>query len=140
MTVNRKATGLAVSIPKGMMISGLLSLVLTLCMSGIIAYVIENEMMDEMNIGYAIMLMLIVTSYLSATIAWRKIKHRRMLVCTLAGMIYFGILLSITALFFGGQYDAVLETVLLIMCGSALAMLPIKKTGRKYWKKRKAYC
>ena len=141
MTSNQKVTGTAVSIPKGMFYSGVVSLILTLLLTGILAILVEREVVEERNIGYGIMVILIVTSYISAMTAWNKIKHRRMMICLLSGIVYCVILLSITARFFGGQYGSVWETMLLIFCGSMLAVLLGGKQNadKKIGKIRKMY-
>lgn len=141
MTMNTNHTGRATSIPKGLAISGALATTVTIIGSGIIATLINTQMITESNIGYAIMIMLIVTSYLCSLTAWIKIKHRRLLVCISAGCVYFAILMSITAMFFGGQYSSVWETALLVLCGCLLATMHEKKTKKrkKYRKAGKAY-
>lgn len=64
------------------------------------------------------MVLLIVSSFAGAMISFGRIKRQRMLVCIVSGVIYFAILMSITALFFGGQYSAVGTTALLVLAGS----------------------
>jgi dolichol kinase len=57
-----------------------------------------------------------------------------MFVCLISGMIYFCVLLSITALCFGGQYQGIGVTGLVVLCGSCCAGLMglrEKKQGRK---------
>lgn len=139
--MNHKPTGRALSIPKGLAAAGIISAGLTLLGSGVIALLVNTQMMKESNIGYAVMVMLIATSYVSAFAAWRLIKHRRMQVCSLAGCIYFLVLISATAMFFGGQYSSVWETALLILCGSMLAALHGTKPAKtkKYRNTGKAY-
>ena len=141
MTLNQKPTGMASSIPRGLVISGLIGVITTLIGAAIVAYLVDKELLDELKIGYAIMVMLLLASYLSALTAWKKIKHRRIIVCLSAGGVYFGILLSITALFFGGQYQAVGETAMLVLCGSMLAaMSGLKgKSSSKYRRVKNAY-
>jgi hypothetical protein len=56
----------------------------------------------------------------------------------MSGGLYWGLLLCITALFFGGNYDAVPETAAVIITGSgcaAMVSLPQRQTKPK--KKRK---
>jgi len=131
MTINHKPTGIALSFPKGLAISAIVSFLTTLVLTSIIAYLIDKEIINESSVGYAIMVMLILTSYTGSMIAWIKIKHRRLMVCVAAGGIYYCLLLSITALFFGGQYQAIGETALLVLCGSLLAtMSGIKRRNK----------
>ena len=69
------------------------------------------------------MVLLIVSSFAGAMIAFSRIKRQRMLVCIVSGVIYFAMLMSVTALFFGGQYSAVGTTALLVLAGSGTAAL-----------------
>ena len=141
MRRNIKQTGTASSIPKGLLVSGIVGLLTTLAGSALTALLISTEKMDETYIGYGVMVIILISSYLSSIVAWIKIKHRRIMVCALAGCVYFCILLSITALFFGGQFSAVGETALLILCGSMLAVIhkPIQKNGLSYQGFQKAH-
>ena len=81
------------------------------------------QKLSEEKIGYGVMVILVLVSFLSAELACSKIKRRRGVVCLASSGIYLGSLFSITALFFGGQYGAVSETVFLVMLGGGLAML-----------------
>lgn len=109
------------SMPGGLAMGGLVSLGITLAGSAILAWLVDEEMMAMESIGYGIMVMLLGASFLGAVTAYGKIRRRRLLVCAASGLVYIGILLSITALFFGGQYSGVAVTVLLVLAGSVAA-------------------
>ncbi len=130
MVVNRKVSGTAASMPGGLVLGAVVSLGVTILMSSLLAKMINDGMMKAENIGYGIMVLLLAASFTGALTACSRIKRRRMLVCGLEGLIYFGILLSITALFFGGQYSGVGVTALLIMAGSFCAALLGLRQGR----------
>ena len=130
MVVNQKVTGKASSMPAGLAFGALCSVMSTMIFAGILAKLIEKETIPESSIGYGVMILLILSSFLGAMMAFGKIKRQRVVVCGASGAIYFGILLSITAMFFGGQYSAVGETALLVVCGSGLAALLGLQEGR----------
>lgn len=109
---------------------GICSLLITLACAAVLAWMVAEERMPETGIGYGVMILLLLASFAGAMVSWGKIKRQRMLVCVLSGAIYFGILLAITALFFGGQYSAVGVTGLLVLCGSALAAMAGLRQGR----------
>lgn len=137
MHLNRKPSGLAMSIPGALTLSGILGLVLTLSSSAVLAKLVDIQKMQEQNIGYGIIGMLLCVSFLCAVFAAERVKHQRLLVCLLSGVVYWCLLLSITALFFGGQYGAVGETGLLILCGSAIAaLLGMRRGTRRKWKRK----
>lgn len=82
------------------------------------------------------MIILTAASWIGAAIAVSKIKRKKGIVCLLSGICIYGILLAITALFFGGQYDGAGETALLIGCGSVLALI-LRPNGRNVKKRRR---
>ena len=120
-------TGKAKSIPKGMTIAVLIGMSSTLAMSAAIAIALNNESITWQQAGFWIMGMLFVASFISGKCAYLTIKRQRFAVSIMSGVLYWGILLCITALFFGGKFGAVLETAGVIgagCCSSALLMLP----------------
>ena len=130
MVINRKVTGKASSIPAGLALGGFVSLLITLILAGIIAKLVSTEKLAEENIGYGVMVLLFTASAAGAITANTRIKRQRLAVSCLSGLVYMGILLSITALFFGGQYEAVGVTALLVLGGSLVTALVNFKAGR----------
>lgn len=131
MTINQKSTGRAMSIPAGLAFGAGISLGITLFMAAIIAYLLETEKITWEGAGYGIMALLLIASSLGSMMAYSMIKRQRLLVCLLSGVVYLGILLSMTALFFGGQYDAVGVTMALIIAGSGTSgLLGMREKGR----------
>ena len=123
MTMNQKPTGTTMSMPAGLAIGGIFSLIITLIMSAIVAKLIEGEVIAQRNVGYFVIGILLISTIVGALISFGRIKRRRMIVCLISGLIYYCILLSITALCFGGQYQGVAVTGLVILCGSCSAGL-----------------
>ena len=130
MVVNRKPTGRAMSIPGGLAVGILFSMAVTLVLTAVLAKLVETETVPQEKIGYGVMVILVLSAFIGAMTAFSRIKRQRLMVCGLSGVIYFGVLMSITALFFGGQYSAVGVTALLILLGSAAAALLGLKQGR----------
>ena len=128
MATNRKPSGRAMSMPAGVLMGTLISIAVSLLGSLLTAYLLSKETLRETGIGYAAMATLIAASLSGCIIAVGRIKHRRMLVCMLCAVSYFGTLLAMTALFFGGQYSGVGVTALLIFGScSVVALLGLKK-------------
>lgn len=123
MAVNHKPTGRAASMPAGLLQGALVSIAVTLSIAAILAKLLDSEKIGWENIGYGIVFLLLAASFLGAIAAYRKIKRQRILVCAASGVIYFGVLLAVTALFFGGQYHGILVTFVLIFAGSVTAGL-----------------
>jgi len=117
MVANKKVTGKASSMPTGLAIGVASSLGMTGLGASILAKLIASETVAELGIGYGVMLILLFSSVTGSFIAFKKIKHRRMTVCVLTGLIYCCVLLSVTAACFGGRYTGVHVTALVIMSG-----------------------
>ena len=123
MTVNHKPTGTAASMPLGLLFGACISLGITLMAVALIAKLVSSEYIKESQIGYGIMVTLLAASFLGAQASMGRIKRRCLLVCALSGLVFFLILLSITGVFFGGQYEAVGVTGVLVLGGTLLAVL-----------------
>lgn len=130
--------GKASSIPAGMAISSLFSIITTMIICAVIAYLLDQEKISWEETGYIIMIELLITSFCTAKIAANAIKRQVFLVSVMSGILYWGLLLCITGLFFGGKYSAVPETALLILAGSVTgALLSISKSSRTTRRTRK---
>lgn len=137
MRYQQKATGRAMSMQGGLALGAGISTLVTLLLAIILAKLIDSEKLPWENVGYGIMITLIGASFLGAYCASKRIKRLHMLVCLTSGGIYFAVLLSMTALFFGGQYEAVGITALLVLAGCISAgLLSLGRTKSGYGKKR----
>lgn len=123
MPIRKLQTGRATSMPQGLFIGLVISIVTTLISISILAKMIEKEIISLQNIGYAIMPILLGAPFLGAYISAKQIKRQRLAVCLSSGVLYWLILFAITALFYGGKYEAVAITAALIMTGSLTAFL-----------------
>ena len=103
MVNTKKRSGQAMSIPAGLMIAGVCSLIISVIGSIILGWMIDAEFLIWENAGYGIMLILFFASFLGSSMASAAIKQRRFLVSFLGGVTYYLILLLITTLFFGGK-------------------------------------
>lgn len=123
MVANRKPTGRAVSMPAGLSMGALFAVIWTILGAVIVGKLVDSETIPESAIGYGSAVILLTASFGAAMVAFGRIKRQRALVCMAAGGIYFLLLLSVTALFFGGQYTGMGVTALLILAGSGTALL-----------------
>lgn len=134
MVVNQKATGRAISMPLGLLIGSGVSMAVTLMAAAVLAKLLDSERLDWENVGYGIEIALVLASFCGAMTAFRKIKRQRLIVCAVTGILYFCMLLGLTALFFGGEYESVWLTAGLILAGSGIAAvlgLPGEGKGRR---------
>lgn len=133
---NQKPTGRALSIPGGIAMGTCLSMIVTILSCAILAWMVDNEKMQWEKIGYGIMVVILMASFLGALLSFQKTKRQRLMVCLLSGVAYLAVLLSLTALFFGGQYQAVGVTSVLILAGSGTAgILGVKPASRRSHRK-----
>ena len=134
MRYSQKTSGRASAMPAGLLYGALVSMIITVIGSAVTAKLMDMETVGSGAVGYAVLLMLMLASYLGAAVSCRRIKRQYLAVCLLSGTVYFLILLSITALFFGGQYEAVGVTGILVLGGSLLALLTgtgVNKAGKR---------
>lgn len=140
MPALKKHTGKAYSVSGGMAMSALINLIVTILWSLVIAYLMNKETITWQQAGYWIMGGIFCASFLGAKTAFIFIKRQRLLISLMSGILYWGILLCITALFFGGNCEAVLETAGIITSGSVTAaLLTMPHTAQKHRKKGRAY-
>ena len=139
MVSTKKVTGKAASFPVGLAVGLAVSMGITLMSAALLTHLVLSEKMSENAIGYGAMVILLIAAAVGAWIAAVLVKHRWMVVCLGAGGSYFLTLLAITALFFGGQYQGVGVTALLILGGSGGVGLLGLRQGKKVSFKRKKY-
>jgi len=140
MTIAVRNSGKARSIPRGLLFAASVSMIITFVLSAAITHALNTEKISWNQAGYWIMVGLFAASFIGGRCAIKAIKRKRIAVAVMSGFLYWGLLLCITALFFGGNYDAVWETAAVIAGGSGTSFLfsdSIYKNSRQ--KKRKAY-
>lgn len=132
-----KLKGRATAIPVGLAVGGIISLIITLAGAAATAHLVLNERIGENGIGYASIVILLLGSVMGAWGAFSCIKKQRLQICLLSAATYYLLLLAITALFFGGQYQGMGVTAVVILIGGAIvALFPAKgKTNFKFRKR-----
>ena len=136
MTRMMKRTGCAKSMPAGLAIGAGSAMGITLLGCGLSAKLVDMELMEQGKIGYAIMIVLMAASFASAIVSCKKIRRRKALVCACSGAVYMLLLLIMTALFFGADYEAVWETMAVISAGSMLALISENGRSKRVGKKK----
>lgn len=138
MTAGQRTQGKVRSVPVSMLLSvgGELPLMIILCW--VLAKLIDTELIPETTLPYGVWGILLISSFTGAQIACKRVGKYKLLCCLLSGCVFMGSLLSMTALFFEGQYDAVGGTVSAILLGCLLGILPVclQKSRRKKRRKK----
>lgn len=140
MVVNRKPTGTAKSMPMGLLVGWGISMLMTVLLCGLLAGLILSGKTGWEAMGYGAIGILLAASYVGSGVSCRLIMHRKLLVCILSGIIYLCSLAAITALLFGGKYEGIWLSALLVAGGvgaSALVHCAEKRDGGRRRKKRR---
>lgn len=130
MLSNRKPTGTASSIPGGLAIGVMAAMLLTVLLGCLLAVLISREVVQEDAIGYGVMAILFLSAAVGGSAAYSRIRHRCMVVFALSGLSYLVTLTGLTALFFGGQYEGIFPTAMLIIGGSGVGFLRSASASR----------
>ena len=132
MAVIYKSNGRAMSLPGGVMLGAGVSVLWSVVTAAVAAKLIEKEVFSEDAIGYGCMIILLTASLLGSVTACKRVKRQRAVVCLCTGGAYFLTLLGITAMFFGGQYEAVGVTACMILAGCAsVILMGLRQPGRR---------
>lgn len=123
MGIHQKITGRSSSLGGGIAAGVAAALALTLLLGALLAFFISREVVRQENLGYGVMVILFLAAALGCRLAYRKIKHRRLLVFFLTALGYLVSLTAITALFFGGRFEGIFPTAMLIIGSSGMAFL-----------------
>ena len=123
MIVNQRATGRALAAPAGIAFGVGVSMLLTLLGAVVTAWLINGETVSETAVGYGAMLTLILASVAGSWIAVALVKRQRIAVSLVTGAVYLLLLIGTTAFFFGGQYQGILPTALIVASGCVASVL-----------------
>ena len=139
MTVNHRPTGVAKSIPVGLAYGWLAETIcMLLCCVVLSVLILGGKLKWEMS-GYGIMVMLLVCSYIGASVSFNMVGHRKLMICLLSGGLYILTIIGIMTLFFGAQYSAVGTSSLLILGGSLTSALVHSAEKKKRGANRKKH-
>ena len=121
-------------IAKGIGISLIVSIIVTILGTFLTAHLIHKEIISESSVTTIAVIVLSLSSAAGAFSAICVIKKMRLQISLLSGGVYMLLLLSMTALFFGGQYESVITSMLAVLggCGVvAFAYLIPKGKGKR---------
>ncbi len=135
----KKVTGTAMGIPGGLGLGILVCLLITLMGAALTAWLVTSERIGEGTTGYAAMVILALSSAVGSLVAVHFVKRLRLQVCMLTGGLYYLTLLAMTALLFGGQYQGMGISAIIILAGCAIVAFLPSKNGRVGLKRKKAY-
>ena len=133
-----KLTAKAMSIPSGLALGVIVALAVTVTGAGTAAWLILRGILVEGASGYCAMTILLLASIAGAAVSAGTIQRLRTQMCLLSGGGYYLCLMAVTALFFGGEYQGMGVTALMVFCGSVLViLLPPGSKNRSGYRRRK---
>lgn len=118
-----KLTAKAKSIPAGLVLGVAAAMAVTGVGSAAAAWMILRGFLQETAAGYCAMVILLLSSAVGAALAAGTIQRLRAQMCLAAGGGYYLCLLAVTAAFFGGRYEGMGVTALMVLCGTVLVIL-----------------
>lgn len=123
--MQNKVTGRASSIPAGLAVGALISILVTVGICVIGGWMIGCEMMEQNKIGYCSITALLASSILGSMVASKKVQRKRLLITLVSGGIYYAVLVAITIIFFDGSFQGMGVTFITVLVGVLVsALLP----------------
>ena len=133
--MNKKWFGIPICAGIGMLIS----LTVTLIGCAIMSSLILAEKLGEGSVAASTVVIRLLASIVGAWIATMISKQQRLQVALLSGVLYYLALLATTALSFGGQYQGLGISALIVFAGCGLVILISGKNSEKKRWSKKAY-
>ena len=127
MKIKRKMNSKELSLPMGIGLGLLICAIMTIAGTAAISHLTLTERIGEQSIGIWSKVVLFLAVLIGAWSAVTATKQKRLQVCLITGGIYSLLLLSATAMFFGGRYRGVGISLLVVLAASAfVAFMPVK--------------
>lgn len=132
MMINNKDRGLSTR----RMVVGIAVCFLSVIVSiTVVAGLASSGTIKEDRMDHWVALAHFISSILGSSAVIGKIRENRFVISLLVGVVYIAVLLSITALFFNGEYKSVLVTMFVVISGCFAATI-VNNGGRKAGKTR----
>ena len=128
----------AVRLPISIAVDTAVGMIGALSGAAVLATMIINGKIGENSMRYGCLAVLAVSAVLGSLIAALTASERKIIAATAVGASMFAVLISCTALFFGGQYSGIAVTLLLTVgIGLCVGIISSKKKGRPYKRVKK---
>ena len=97
----------------------------------IVSLLILNETVTNSTTGYLVMADILISTMVGSIGAIGVAKRKLAIVALCSSLIYMLSLISLTAVFYDGQYSGVPATLLLVMCGGISSVLVESKRNAR---------
>ena len=115
-------------------LSLIVGMLILIVINAIGSLLITSEKIQSNTEGYITMISTLAASYASASLWLVKWKRNKLIGCGTSACGLFCVLLTVNGIVTGANYNGVGVTILIILCGSAIAALPKKKSEAEYRK------
>lgn len=141
MSVKRKRGNITRTMPGAIGLGLCIGITLLLVGCAVLAWLVISEKVDMNSIGFGNGIILILSSGIGAWLAAALAGSKRLQVIGIFAAVFFAVLLSMTALLFGGQYSGILVngTCILAGAGGVLLLGKLPKKAKVSRRKIKAY-
>ena len=133
-------SGGATAMPGGIILGAAVSLLICVAGAALLAWLIVFEKVGENAADWGAKIILSLASVAGSATAWNRIRRDRLIVCGVFCAVFFCLIL-LAALPFGGAFEGIGVTALLILLGGGLTLIPgvfgNRSGARKY--KNKAF-
>ena len=116
------------SIPAAVGVGTVISTIVMLIGAIVIALLISNELISDQSMDYGVLALTMLSAILGCSVSNVVAKRRLLIVSVCTAVTFLLVLISITAIFYGGQYSAIPVTALVILGGGVSSVLIIGKT------------
>ncbi len=99
------------------------SIGLTVLFAVVLAFMVQSEKLELEGLGAGVLITLLASSGCGCFLAVKLAGQKPLLVGAVSAAGYLLSLLSVTALFFGGEYHGVLQGAMLVLGGAMAAVL-----------------
>lgn len=114
---------------RGIVLGAVISMAVTLICTAVFGAMVSAGTIRENVVGYISIGILLLATVIGTLSGIRNVQEKK-LYCGLGiAAVYFGLLISMTALFFGGQYDRVTVTSFVLFLGAIGGMFLGKGKG-----------
>ncbi len=138
MAAKRIPRKTAARLPVSIAIGTAVGMIGALSGAAVLTTMILNGKIGESSMRYGCLAVLAVSAILGSLIAALTANERKFIAATATGASMFAVLISCTALFFGGQYSGIAVTLLLTVgIGLCVGMISSKKKGRSFKRVKK---
>ena len=123
--------------PWGIGMGVMIAVVITLLGAILLTWLVTEEKLEMGMLGYGIMAFQFLGGAVGALAAMLAVKHRKLQVCLMTGAGYYLMLLAMNALFFGGQYEGMLTTGLVLLAASGITAILGSREGKPGKRKKR---